>query len=208
MQLHRSLFLVALLVAVAIAIQPPSNEFRYVPYTYDSLKTARFHRFFHFTRFLISSCLLVDDVCRKKLQGPPSEFAQHVIPQPELAALTSDSAWYDLMFTKADDGTFVWKGEVVVDSQEELDISIFSPFEDKLDIIVQPPNELPFSLKLAIATRDLMARRHFEGISAPYELSFTSVRASLSHVWLPRRSTHPRYSLHMNQSTGDWPVRY
>jgi len=138
MQLHRSLLLVALLVAVAIAIQPPSNEFR------------------------------------KKLQGPPSEFAQHTIPQPELAALTSDSAWYDLMFTKADDGTFVWKGEVVVDSQEELDISIFSPYEDKLDIIVQPPNELPFSLKLAIATRDLMARRHFEGISAPYELSFTS----------------------------------
>jgi hypothetical protein len=162
----------------------------------------------------------VVDVCRKKLQGPPSEFAQHTIPQPELAALTSDSAWYDLMFTKADDGTFVWKGEVVVDSQEELDISIFSPYEDKLDIIVQPPNELPFSLKLAIATRDLMARRHFEGISAPYELSFTSVRASfslvpcqclspslsLSLVWLHdaqlTRATRP------HQSTGDWSVRY
>ena len=158
-----------------------------------------------------TSCLAIkppSDEFRKKLQGPPSEFAQFRIPKPELAALNSESSWHELTFSKADDGTFVWKGEVVVDSQEELDISIFSPFEDKLDIIVQPPNELPFSLKLAIATRDLMARRHFEGISAPYELSFTSVRASLSHVWLPRRSTHPRYSLHMNQSTGDWPVRY
>jgi hypothetical protein len=129
-----------------------------------------------FLIFVTTNCVSFILSYRKKLQGPPSEFAQHVIPEPMMAALTSDSAWYDLTFTKSDDGTFVWKGEVVVDSEDELDISIFSPYEDKLDIIVQPPNEVPYSLKVALATRDLMQRRSFEGISAPYELPFTSVR--------------------------------
>jgi pimeloyl-ACP methyl ester carboxylesterase len=94
---------------------------------------------------------------RKKLQGPASEFAQHRIPQPALAAQTSDSAWYDLTFTKADDGSFVWKGDIVVDSQTEFDFSIFSPYEDKLDVVLQPPSAQPFSLKGTLA-----ARRHFK----------------------------------------------
>jgi len=58
MQLHRSLFLVALLVAVAIAIQPPSNEFRYVPCTSDSLKTAdpAIFAFHEILNFIMSAC--------------------------------------------------------------------------------------------------------------------------------------------------------
>jgi len=64
-----------------------------------------------------TSCLAIkppSDEFRKKLQGPPSEFAQYRIPKPELAALNSESSWHELTFSKADDGTFVWKGEVIL----------------------------------------------------------------------------------------------
>lgn len=99
------------------------------------------------------------------------------MPAPELAALTSDSAFYDLMFAKAEDGSYVWTGEVVVDSSEELDISIFSPFEQQLDVIVQPPDEVPFSLKLAE-----MSRSHLESVGIPYNPHFTKVCALMKWV--------------------------
>ncbi|ELR25113.1 conditioned medium factor, putative [Acanthamoeba castellanii str. Neff] len=123
-----------------------------------------------------TSCLAIkppSDEFRKKLQGPPSEFAQHRIPKPELAALNSESSWHELTFSKADDGTFVWKGEMVVDSKVELDISVFSPYEDNMDIIVQPPNELPLSINVALATSALWAERAAAGIGKEYELPFT-----------------------------------
>jgi hypothetical protein len=63
----------------------------------------------------VTSCLAIkppSNQFRKKLQGPPSEFAQHRIPKPEESALNSQSSWHEITFTKAEDGTFVWKGEV------------------------------------------------------------------------------------------------
>jgi len=125
---------------------------------------------------IATSCLAIKpptDEFRKKLQGPPSEFASHRVPQPEMAALNSESSWHELIFTKAADGTYVWKGEVVVDSQVELDISVFSPYEDNLDVIVQPPDELPISTNVALATSVLWAERAAAGIGIEYEPPFT-----------------------------------
>lgn len=112
--------------------------------------------------------------CRKKLQGPPSEFAQHRIPEPVQAAEISESVWLELVFTRNTENPscFLWKDVFIVDSPEELDISLFSPYEDKLDIVVQPPGGSAFSLKLNNATR-----RHFESTgTASAEPSFIKVR--------------------------------
>jgi len=87
---------------------------------------------------------------------------------------------------------------MVVDSKVELDISVFSPYEDNMDIIVQPPNELPLSINVALATSALWAERAAAGIGKEYELPFTKVRpcaglrASVSRLSVCERSLSRR----------------
>jgi len=124
---------------------------------------------------LLASCWALtppSNEFRKKLQGPPSEFAQHRLPKPEEAAINTEASWHELYFVEAEQGTYVWKGELVVDSPVELHLSIFTPFEDDLDIIVTPPGELPFSTRVAEKTSSLMATRAADGF-APYNPPFT-----------------------------------
>lgn len=118
---------------------------------------------------------------RKKLQGPPSEFENHRVPPPSQATLVSESSWHELVMTRTPDGeSFEWSGEVKVDSEVELDISLFSPFEDHLDLIVKPPGQLPLSVNSALRLQDLWAERAAAGIGIEYDPPFTKV-----HTFLP-----------------------
>jgi hypothetical protein len=67
---------------------------------------------------------------RKKLAGPPSEFADNEIPTPLYGAIAEDSAYLEIIMTpkKADKEKtkMVFKTSLMVDSSEEFTFSVFS----------------------------------------------------------------------------------
>jgi len=94
-------------------------------------------RWFIFCWILVVPCLASDlkatEIPRKKLAGPPNEFADHVIPNVLQGALSVDSVYLTMTFVE-DGEHLTWKTDIFVDSAEEFTLSVFSPIENLFNL--------------------------------------------------------------------------
>jgi len=74
-------------------------------------------------------CTLVFCIDFKQLQGPPEEFEDYILPQPQIGSQASDSAVIPIYLRHIPGPNwheYVWTGEIPVDSSELLVISLLS----------------------------------------------------------------------------------
>lgn len=86
----------------------------------------------------------LDSTLFKNRQGPPSEFGQHILPNPSEAAQSSDSALIPIRFQPSTDGkTMVWSGRLPVDSETMISLTLLSPLAKQLSVkfLDQRPDE-------------------------------------------------------------------
>jgi len=107
-------------------------------------------RWFIFCWILVVPCLARDlkatEIPRKKLAGPPNEFADHVIPDVLQGALSVDSVYLPMTFVE-DGEHLTWKTDIFVDSPEEFTLSVFSPIENLFNLKLKDPQGTKINLE-------------------------------------------------------------
>eukprot|EP01133_Synstelium_polycarpum_P013840 gene13840-16319_t len=90
---------------------------------------------------LVVMCITLSAMCShaalvpKNLAGPPSEFAQFVLPDPKAVAQTSSSALIQVVFSKSQTTSGLeWIATVPVDTVESFTISIVSNFTSSMTL--------------------------------------------------------------------------
>lgn len=100
---------------------------------------------------LVVACCLLNvvfgNLTPKQLAGPPSEFADHKLPQPFAGALVEGSALFQADFAQfvkqnalKPEDTTVWAQDLLVDSSEKFLFSFFSLDADKVKLTLVNPN--------------------------------------------------------------------
>lgn len=76
---------------------------------------------------------------RKHLAGPPSEFVDHVLPDPVAQRLQSQSAMLIAKLSGGENGGFAWSQQVPVDSKTLFTCTVIS-YIPILTVKFQPPS--------------------------------------------------------------------
>lgn len=76
---------------------------------------------------------------RKRLAGPPEEFALHRVPNPADVLLTERSITHNIYFEKGQDGTFSDDISIPVDGRAEFYFTLASPYADNMVFKLKDP---------------------------------------------------------------------